>query len=113
MLPLHGATVTTEEDDPEGDLLATLREIVGPDVPIVATFDTHVHGTARMARAADALIGFKTQPHVDHYETATLGDGHPAPGDARRDPAGDDPSQAADADLGRAPGHDQAAEPRT
>ncbi len=24
-------------------------------------------------RAADALVGFKTQPHTDHYETATLG----------------------------------------
>jgi microcystin degradation protein MlrC len=72
MLPLHGATVTTREDDPEGDLLAILRGIVGPDVPIVATFDTHVHGTARMARHADALIGFKTQPHVDHYETAIV-----------------------------------------
>jgi len=72
MLPLHGATVTTQEDDPEGDLMTILRGIVGPDVPIVATFDTHVHGTARMARAADALIGFKTQPHVDHYETATV-----------------------------------------
>jgi microcystin degradation protein MlrC len=71
MLPLHGATVTTEEDDPEGDLLERLRAIVGADIPIVATFDTHVHGTARMARYADALIGFKTQPHVDHYETAT------------------------------------------
>ncbi len=71
MLPLHGATVTTEEDDPEGDLLAALRSIVGPSIPIVATFDTHVHGTARMARAADALVGFKTQPHTDHYETAS------------------------------------------
>ena len=40
-------------------------------MPIVATFDTHVHGTARMARAADALVGLKTQPHVDHYETAS------------------------------------------
>jgi microcystin degradation protein MlrC len=73
MLPLHGATVTTEEDDPEGDLLVALREAVGPGIPIVATFDTHVHGTARMARAADALVGFKTQPHTDHYETATAG----------------------------------------
>lgn len=73
MLPLHGATVTTREDDPEGDLLVALREIVGPRIPIVATFDTHVHGTARMAAAADALVGFKTQPHTDHYETATLG----------------------------------------
>ena len=70
MLPLHGATVTTEEEDPEGDILERVREIVGPDVPIAATFDTHVHGTARMARFADALVGFKTHPHVDHYDAA-------------------------------------------
>ena len=72
MLPLHGATVTTEEEDPEGDLLERLREIVGWRVPIAATFDTHVHGTARMARFADALVGFKTHPHVDHYDAARL-----------------------------------------
>jgi len=71
MLPLHGAMVTTQEDDPEGDLLVALREIVGPDVPIAATFDTHVHGTPRMARAANALVSFKTHPHVDHYQAAT------------------------------------------
>ena len=110
MLPLHGATVTTEEEDPDGDLLAALRELVGPSIPIVATFDTHVHGTARMARAADALVGFKTQPHVDHYETATLAMGILVRRDAWRDPADHDPSQAPDADLGRAAGHDQAAE---
>jgi microcystin degradation protein MlrC len=72
ILPLHGATVTTREEDPEGDLLTALREIVGPDMPIAATFDTHAHGTERMARAASALVGFKTHPHTDHYATATL-----------------------------------------
>jgi microcystin degradation protein MlrC len=72
MLPLHGATVTTEEEDPEGDILERVRGIVGPRVPIAATFDTHVHGTARMARSADALVGFKTCPHLDHYEAAHL-----------------------------------------
>ena len=72
MLPLHGATVTTEEEDPEGDILERVREIVGPAVPIAATFDTHVHGTERMARFADALVGFKTHPHVDHYDAARL-----------------------------------------
>ena len=72
ILPLHGATVTTEEEDPEGDILARVREIVGPRVPIAATFDTHVHGTERMARFADALVGFKTHPHVDHADAARL-----------------------------------------
>jgi microcystin degradation protein MlrC len=72
MLPLHGATVTTREEDPEGDLLIAVRDVVGPDVPIAATFDTHAHGTSRMASAASALVGFKTHPHTDHYATATL-----------------------------------------
>ena len=87
MLPLHGATVTTEEDDPEGDLLATLRDIVGPDDPDRrdVRYPRPRHGAD--GPRADALIGFKTQPHVDHYETATARMEHPDPGDARRDAA--------------------------
>ncbi|MDE2817439.1 MAG: M81 family metallopeptidase, partial [Chloroflexota bacterium] len=33
LLALHGAAVTTEIDDVEGDLIAAAREIVGPGVP--------------------------------------------------------------------------------
>jgi microcystin degradation protein MlrC len=35
----HGAALTTEEDNPDGLLLALVREVVGPDVPVAATFD--------------------------------------------------------------------------
>ncbi len=52
ILPIHGTTVTTEEDDPKGDLLQTLREVVGPAIPIVATFDTHPRRKPRLDHAA-------------------------------------------------------------
>jgi microcystin degradation protein MlrC len=68
-LSLHGASATESEDDPEGLLLAEVRGIVGPDVPIVASFDLHCHMTDRMVKAADALIAYRTIPHVDFLET--------------------------------------------
>jgi microcystin degradation protein MlrC len=64
----HGAAVTTEEDDPEGVLFARVREIVGPDVPVVATFDLHANVSDRMVELIDAFIGYRTNPHLDMRE---------------------------------------------
>lgn len=69
-LSLHGAMVTETEDDAEGALLAALRDVVGPAVPIVATLDLHANATARMAANANALVSFRTYPHIDGYERA-------------------------------------------
>lgn len=71
LLALHGAMVTEDHDDGEGDLLARLRQRVGPDVPIFATLDLHANVTDAMARHANALIAYRTYPHVDHVERAT------------------------------------------
>ena len=70
-LSLHGAMVSETEDDAEGALLEALRGLVGPDVPIVATLDLHANATAAMARNANALVSFRTYPHIDGYERAT------------------------------------------
>ena len=64
----HGAAVTTEDDDPEGTLFAMVREIVGPDVPVVATFDLHANVSERMVQTIDAFIGYRTNPHLDMRE---------------------------------------------
>jgi microcystin degradation protein MlrC len=64
----HGAALTTEEDDPEGVLFETLRAIVGPDVPVVATFDLHANVSDRMVDLIDAFIGYRTNPHLDMRE---------------------------------------------
>jgi microcystin degradation protein MlrC len=69
-LSLHGAMVTATEDDAEGALLEALRGIVGPDVPIVATLDLHANATERMASNANALVSYRTYPHIDGYERA-------------------------------------------
>jgi microcystin degradation protein MlrC len=68
-LPLHGASITTESEDPEGDLLTAVRAEVGPDVPVVASFDLHAHTTDRMVAAASALIPYRTCPHTDFRAT--------------------------------------------
>ncbi|MBT8454835.1 MAG: M81 family metallopeptidase [Alphaproteobacteria bacterium] len=66
----HGAMVGERTLDPDGALLAAIRGAVGPDVPIVATLDLHANLSDKMASAADCLIGYRTNPHVDQAEVA-------------------------------------------
>jgi microcystin degradation protein MlrC len=65
LIALHGAMVTESDDDPDASTLKAIRELVGPDIPVVATYDLHANLTASMASYADALVGFKTSPHID------------------------------------------------
>ena len=70
VLGLHGAMVAAGYDDPEGDFLSRVREIVGPDVLVCAELDPHSHMTARRAEAADFFTVFKEFPHTDFVERA-------------------------------------------
>jgi len=68
LLDLHGAMVTEELEDAEGDLLARIRHLIGPDIPIVVTLDLHANITPAMVAEATTLIGYDTYPHVDCFE---------------------------------------------
>jgi microcystin degradation protein MlrC len=68
-LDLHGAMVTEQFEDGEGELLARLRRQVGPDLPIVVSLDLHANITARMVEHASALVVCRTYPHVDLAES--------------------------------------------
>ncbi|SFR54487.1 Microcystin degradation protein MlrC, contains DUF1485 domain [Yoonia tamlensis] len=70
VLGLHGAMVAQGCMDPEGDLLARVREIVGPDVLVCAELDPHSHLTAKRVAAADFFVVFKEFPHTDFVERA-------------------------------------------
>ena len=70
LLALHGAMVTEIDDDGDGYVLQTVRTIVGPDVPVVATLDLHANISARMVELANVLIGYDTYPHIDMAERA-------------------------------------------
>lgn len=61
----HGAALTTEEDDPDGELFAVIRQRVGPAVPVVAVFDLHTNVSPRMTNALSAFVAYRTNPHVD------------------------------------------------
>ncbi len=68
LLDLHGAMVPEGLDDGEGDLIAAVREAVGPGVPIAVTLDLHGNLSSAMVAGADLLHGYKTYPHIDMAE---------------------------------------------
>lgn len=68
LLDLHGAMVVEGIDDADGDVVAAVRAVLGPDRPIVFTQDLHGNHTALRVSAGNALIGFDTFPHVDMAE---------------------------------------------
>jgi microcystin degradation protein MlrC len=67
-LCLHGAMVAQGYDDPEGDLIARVRILVGKDVPIAAGLDPHSHLTRRRVEGSTILVAFKEFPHTDFVE---------------------------------------------
>jgi microcystin degradation protein MlrC len=68
-LDLHGAMVTEHLDDGEGEILTRVRKVIGNDLPLVASLDLHANVTPAMVEQADALIAYRTYPHVDMADT--------------------------------------------
>ncbi|HVP08264.1 MAG TPA: M81 family metallopeptidase [Burkholderiales bacterium] len=68
-LDLHGAMVTEDFEDGEGELLRRVRAALGAKVPVAASLDYHANVTPAMVEYADALIAYRTYPHVDRVET--------------------------------------------
>jgi microcystin degradation protein MlrC len=94
-LDLHGAAVAEHADDSEGELIARIRAVVGPQVPIVASLDLHANVTQRMLALSDGLVSYRTYPHIDMADTGAraaqllrehLRSGRKAPMQARRLP---------------------------
>ncbi len=68
-LDLHGAAVAEHLDDAEGELLSRIRALTGPALPIVVSLDMHANVTQRMLDLADALVAYRSYPHVDMADT--------------------------------------------
>ena len=68
-LDLHGAMVTEHHDDGEGETLARVRKVIGKDVPLVVSLDLHANVSPEMMEHADALIAYRTYPHIDMADT--------------------------------------------
>src|SRR5262245_15254452 len=68
-LDLDGAMVSEEYEAGEGEILRRVRELVGARVPIVASLDLHANVTRAMVEKIDAMVAYRTYPHVDMADT--------------------------------------------
>lgn len=65
LLALHGAMVADGQADADGHTLATVRSLIGPDRPLIVSLDYHANVSPLMAQASDALVAYRTYPHID------------------------------------------------
>ncbi|WP_435009911.1 M81 family metallopeptidase [Tundrisphaera lichenicola] len=61
----HGANVAEGVPDLDGHWIGQLRRRVGPDTPIIGTLDLHANVSRALVEACDALVAYRTNPHLD------------------------------------------------
>jgi microcystin degradation protein MlrC len=64
-LSLHGALAVRDVPRPEAEIARRVREVVGPEVPIAATFDLHGNEDRAFLEQADFAFVTKRYPHYD------------------------------------------------
>lgn len=66
---LHGALDVEGYPDAQADLVQKLREVVGPDTLLSASFDLHGNLSPELVRHLNIATALRTAPHVDVGET--------------------------------------------
>ncbi|MEM6390582.1 MAG: M81 family metallopeptidase [Pseudomonadota bacterium] len=67
-LDLHGAMITEDHLDGEGELVRRIRE-VAPETPIAISLDLHANLSPDLVALADVITIYRTYPHLDMAET--------------------------------------------
>ena len=66
---VHGAMSVVGLDDPEGDFIARIREVLGKDVLISTSMDLHGNVSERLAQHTDLITCYRMAPHEDAIES--------------------------------------------
>lgn len=66
---LHGAMSVVGMDDPEGDFIARIREVIGKETLISTSMDLHGNVSWNLAKDSDLITCFRMAPHEDRFET--------------------------------------------
>ncbi|MGE0756439.1 MAG: M81 family metallopeptidase [Pirellulaceae bacterium] len=61
----HGATVSERVADVDGHWLECVRQRIGPGCPLIGTLDPHANLSRQMVGATDALVAYRSNPHLD------------------------------------------------
>ena len=65
LLSLHGAAVSEEYPDADGEIAERVRTLVGPDVKIGLSVDMHANLSQKMITNVDVATVYRTNPHLD------------------------------------------------
>lgn len=68
LVAAHGAAVSQAYPDADGYWLGRVREQLGQGRPIIGTLDPHANLSQAMVSACDALIAYRTNPHLDQKQ---------------------------------------------
>lgn len=68
-LDIHGAMSVVGLDDPEGDFIKRIREIVGTKTLISTSMDLHGNVSERLAKHSDLITCYRMAPHEDAIES--------------------------------------------
>ena len=66
---IHGAMSVEGLDDPEGDFILKVREVVGPETLISTSMDLHGNVSPRLAEQSDLITCYRMAPHEDALES--------------------------------------------
>jgi microcystin degradation protein MlrC len=66
-LSLHGAMAVRDVPRPEAEIARRVREVVGPNVPIVGSFDLHGNEDEQFLEWANGAFVTKRYPHYDAF----------------------------------------------
>jgi microcystin degradation protein MlrC len=66
---IHGAMSVEGMDDPEGDFIEKIREVIGTEPVISTCMDLHGNVTKKLARHTDLITCYRMAPHEDALES--------------------------------------------
>ena len=66
---IHGAMSVQGLQDPEGDMIRQIREVVGTEVLISTSMDLHGNVSERLAKHSDLITCYRMAPHEDAIES--------------------------------------------
>ncbi|GAA0550050.1 M81 family metallopeptidase [Chitinophaga japonensis] len=66
---IHGAMSVVGLDDPEGDFITRIREVIGKETIISTSMDLHGNVSWRLAENTDLITCYRMAPHEDAMET--------------------------------------------
>ncbi|HSK96004.1 MAG TPA: M81 family metallopeptidase, partial [Euzebyales bacterium] len=70
LLAQHGAAVSQDHPDADGEIAARVRHVVGPDTPVGMALDLHANVSRRMVDHTTVTVAYRTNPHVDARQRA-------------------------------------------